>query len=366
MTDQAQPDEAEKYMDLARQLSADVASLHDLWRQRDKLEQDQAQLQSQKDQQGDVLFQSEFDQQLEDDFSAIVQKLNKAQATQDACNRKAEAQEHALHAILPLATETFQRVFQALHQATYDLDYQSLLAFLHPEAVQEFKARGEQARLQESITTNLYLPTSSPSFNATPLETKLQELAFLCPRTFELRSLQIPSVPFFALQTQAPQAVHVQAGATIIRQWTKEEINQNRQKTMNQVIDCTNTLVDLAIQLLEFAEQIPGFQPPPFVLGPLPVEEQPQPAFQFVDSREETLKQEIRDQLTLRQQLRQAQGREDEPIQAFELDVIAHSLSLRTYGEKFSIQQVKEMIHHLFPETKFQPLNDLTPMRMGA
>jgi hypothetical protein len=125
-------------------------------------------------------------------------------------------------------------------------------------------------------------------------------------------------------------------------------------------------LVDLAIQLLEFSENIPGFNPPPFVLGPLPTPEEPQPAFQFVDQREEALKQEIQNQLELRRQMRKAQGREDEPIQAFELDVIAHSLSLRTYGEKFSIQQVKDMIHHLFPETKFQPLNDLTPMRMGA
>jgi hypothetical protein len=94
------------------------------------------------------------------------------------------------------------------------------------------------------------------------LETKLSELAALCPLSFSLRKLNIPSIPFFALQTQAPQAVSIQAGATIIRQWTREEIQQNRSKTMQAVIDCTNILVDLAIQLLEFAEQIPGFNPP--------------------------------------------------------------------------------------------------------
>ena len=121
---------------------------------------------------------------------------------------------------------------------------------------------------------------------------------------------------------------------------------------MQAVIDCTNTLVDLAIQLDEFAGQIPGFQKPPFHLGPLPVEPQPALAFQIQDAREESLKEEIREQLELRRQLRQAQGREDEPIQPFELDVIAHSLSLRTYGEKFSIEQVEEMIRFLFQETK--------------
>ena len=113
---------------------------------------------------------------------------------------------------------------------------------------------------------------------------------------------------------------------------------------MEEVVNCTNTLVDLAIQLLEFSESIQGFNPPPFHLGPLPVEEQPQAAFELVDSRKETLKQEIREQLELRRQLRLANGRGDEPIQAFEFDVIAHSLSLRTYGEKFSQRQVKDMI----------------------
>jgi hypothetical protein len=275
-----------------------------------------------------------------------------------------DQQEQALHAILPLSTETFQRFYQQLSKATHELDFNSLLSQFHPEALQEFNAKTDQTRLQEQSNQNLSLPLQPLSLAAIPLEVKLNELTFLCPRSFELRKLAIPSVPFFALQSQADQAVSIQGEATIIRQWTQEEIEANRQRTMQAVVDCTNTLVDLAIQLLEFQESIPSFNPPPFVLGPLPVEEQPQPAFQFVDSREENLKEEIRTQLELRKQLRLAQGRQDEPIQVFELEVIAHSLSLRTYGEKFSIQQVKDMIHHLFPETKFQPEQPL--MRMGA
>ena len=74
-------------MDLAKSLSEDVSHLHELWRQRDKLSTDQANLQSQKDQAGDALFQSEFDQQFEDDFNQVVRNLDKANATQDACNR---------------------------------------------------------------------------------------------------------------------------------------------------------------------------------------------------------------------------------------------------------------------------------------
>jgi hypothetical protein len=303
---------------------------------------------------------------LEDDFNLIIRKLEKAQAQVDAAQRKVDQAEQALHAILPLSTETFQRLFQALQTQTHEQDFNTLLSQLHPEAVEQFKAKSEQARLQEQSNTNLMLPAQPPGFASIPLETKLRELAALCPRSFELRKLNIPNVPFFALQTnQAPQAVSVQAGATIIRQWTKEEIQQNRSKTMQEVVNYTNTLVDLAIQLLEFAEGIPSFQFPPFVLGPLPIEPEPQAAFELVDSRKESLKQEIRDQLEIRRQLRLAQGQQDEPIQAFELDVIAHSLSLRTYGEKFSQSQVKDMIRHLFPETQFQVQQEPL-MRVGT
>jgi hypothetical protein len=342
-------------MSLAKSLSNDVSALHELWRQRDKLQNQKAQLQQDKDKIGDALFQTEFNQELEDDFNLLVRTLNKSQAQIDAANRKIDQAELALHAVLPLSTETFQRLFQALQIQTHELDFQNLLAQLHPQAVERFKLQTNLAKAQESQTQNLFLPTQSPSFQSISLETKLQELASLCPLSFSLRKLQIPSVPYLALQVQSPQAVSIQNGSTIIRQWTKEEIQLNRQKTMQSVIDCTNTLVDLAIQILEFSENIQDFHPPPFVLAPLPLPESPQlAAFEITDSREETLKQEIRDQLELRRQMRAAQGRGDEPLQAFELDVIGHSLSLRTYGEKFSIQQVKEMIRYLFPETQFQ------------
>jgi hypothetical protein len=209
------------------------------------------------------------------------------------------------------------------------------------------------------------LPAPPPSFDTIPLETKLDALALLCPKSFELRSLQIPSVPFFALQTNQDQAVSHSAGATIIRKFSQEEIQANRRKTMEEVIKCTNTLIDLAIQTLEFAETIADFHPPPFHLGPLPQPIEPQPAFQILDDREETLKQEIREQLELRKQLRLTQGQPDLPIQPFELDTIAHSLSLRTYGEKFSQSQVKEMIRHLFPNTEFAELTQ-PMMRVGV
>jgi hypothetical protein len=257
-------------------------------------------------------------------------------------------------------------LFQELQKATHELDFQTLLGILHHEAVEEFKTKTNQARLQESQNTNLYLPTQSPSFQSIPLEDKLRELALLCPLSFSLRKLNIPSVPFFALQVQAPQAVSIQDGATIIRQWTKEEIQANRKKTLDQVVECTNLLIDLAIQILEFAEDnIPSFQRPPFHLGPLPTPQEVQPAFELVDQREETLKQEIQEQLELRRQMRAAQGRSDLPIQPFELDVIAHSLTLRTYGEKFSQTQVKEMVRHLYPDAEFAVQDNEPMMKVG-
>jgi hypothetical protein len=240
--------------DLAKQLSQDVFALHELWRQRDKLVNDKAILQAEKDRVSDLLFQTgSFNQALEDDFNSIVRKLDKAQAQIDACQRRVEDAEQSLHTILPLANETFQRLSQSFQQATHEQDFNSLLAQLHPEAIEQFKVHQEQARLQESQNTNPLLPTPIPSFDTIPLETKLRELATLCPKSFELRKLQIPGLPFFALQTDQPQAVSIQGGATIIRQWSQEEIQQNRNRTMQAVVDSTNTLIDLAIQLLEFA-----------------------------------------------------------------------------------------------------------------
>jgi hypothetical protein len=128
-------------MDLAKSLSNDVSQLHELWRQRDKLENERVGLQVEKERCGDLLFQTEgFNQTLEDDFNLIVRKLEKAQAQSDAAQRKCEEQEQALHAILPLSVETFQRLYQELQKATHELDFQTLLSLLHPEAVEQFKA----------------------------------------------------------------------------------------------------------------------------------------------------------------------------------------------------------------------------------
>jgi hypothetical protein len=326
-------------------------------------------LQVEKERCGDLLFQSEgFNQQLEDDFNLIVHKLDKANTTEAACLRKVEQQELSLYALLPLSTETFQRLFKALQTQSHEQDFNTLLALLHPEAVEQFKQAQEQARLIDSQNTKPYLPTPPPS-QSIPLETKLRELALLCPLSFTLRKLNIPSPPYLALQTQSPQSVSIQNGSTIIRQWTKEEILQNRQKTMQQVIDCTNTLVDLAIQLLEFAEtSLPDFQPPPFHLGPLPAPPQePLAAFEIVNPIEETIKQEIRDQLELRRQLRQAQGREDEPLQIFELEVIAHSLtlSLRT-GDTFRAHHIRDLLRQYFPDVRIANFSSEPLMRVGT
>jgi hypothetical protein len=297
-------------MSLAKSLSNDVSTLHDLWRQRDNLTKNQAKLQQDKDKIGDSLFQSEFDQQLEDDFNLLVRTLNKSQAQIEAANRKIEQQELALHTLVPKASHTISRLYVAALDYILDEESKAILDRIdQPDETLQSQVREVITHTKYVVAFKVFQPNL---------------ISWLPPLN--------PPKPILGVDRSKADAIYYKALGL-----------DQEPPLMVRVCKMAEDLSDKAIQILDVIDNT-GFKPPPFHLGPeeKPVEVQTEPDYN-------QLAQAIynsRSVLTPRQQVIKSLGLEnivhtpqiletiDKAAQAVELFAKKQAEQLRAYNDK--------------------------------
>jgi hypothetical protein len=282
--------ERDKYLKLARELTAQGVALRDLWNQRDTLLKDQEGIGSERAKLCNALHkQAPGDLQKRGSLEKSLEGVNYRhlikQAEIEGCEAAVAEAEVALHTKYPLANATFDRLYRALETWTLDSDYQKLLALIHPTRLgltpelpphlQPFErpvssamygamSPPERARVRKDPDGEMFILQELLTFGLNPPELTVEEMAWkmaLSARaTVELKAFRLPTAWVRPLVDDA-----MQGGA----KWSTM-----RRATMEDICKQTDLLCERANSILDRAGQASGFQVPKFKLGP---DEEPLP-----------------------------------------------------------------------------------------
>jgi hypothetical protein len=236
-------------MSLAKSLSQDVSTLHDLHRQRDKLKAEAASLQTEKERCGDLLFQTQgFNQYLEEQFTQAVHRLDRAKTTYEAAQRKCDQQEFSLRDNIPPASNAAYTLWQALHK------------HVEREAIAKFHSLIDPRELDSLFMS---IPSDSIGSPPTPMTKRqvIEILALSTPVQVHLQTLR-PNVIKWLPSLNGAKPPSDSEAAYMQASYPDSIAETPIQGICRQADD----LADKLIQLQELGESYQGFQFPPFLL----------------------------------------------------------------------------------------------------
>jgi hypothetical protein len=272
--------ERDKYLNLARELPAQVVALRGLWKQRDELSRDVAQIVSERAKVCGSFHKAKGEPQkrgmLEKPLEGVNYRHSMKVAEIEGCDAAISESEVALHTRYPLANATFDKLYRALVDWTLEADYQRILALIDPtriglepeipphlqpieRTVSQAEFAGmppvQRAQVQKDPDGRMFIMVSSPALQMNPpeptLEEMAQKMARSCRGSVGLEGLRLPPAWVRSLTDEA---------------WVKW--STMRKDTLQDLCKVTEELCDKAISILERVEQAQGFRVPVFKLGP--------------------------------------------------------------------------------------------------
>jgi hypothetical protein len=131
--------ERDKYLNLGRELAAQVVALRGLWKQRDLLLSDKEKIVWERARVCNALHKAGKDPQkrglIEKDLEGVNYRQDLKVGEIEGCEAAIGEAEVALHAKYPLASATFTRLYSALVDWTLADDYQALTSLIDPECL---------------------------------------------------------------------------------------------------------------------------------------------------------------------------------------------------------------------------------------
>jgi hypothetical protein len=279
--------ERDKYLKLTKELSTSVGDLRGLWKKGDDLRRAKEEIDLELARVCDAYYKAEGDPQKRGSLEKSLEGLNYRDSNKQAeikgCDSVIAQAEVALHSKYPLAIATFQRLYRELESWTLENDYQKLLAQIHPTRLglkpeippeqqpierpvsqAEFGAMlaAERAQVRKDPDGEMFISWIPWTAQLSPPEPTLEQMALRMAQSgrgsVELVGLRPPAAWVRPLNDEGLGA-----------KWSTM-----RKETMKDVCKLADELSDKAILILDRADACPGFQVPPFKLGP---DEEPLP-----------------------------------------------------------------------------------------
>lgn len=310
------PQATEAYLNLARELSTQVAALRNLWKERDSLLAEESRATSNRATIANRLFEAKIggnSGELRKQLEALNADREELAALVEGAREAIDAAEAGLHAKLPLATEAINRLHQAGAKWLVERDFQKMLAIIHPSQQSE------------------------------ALRAQVGDLAARSVDFINFKAFCPGPCPFLAIQPITDNQ---------LKEWSKE-----RRQTLEMVCQLAEDLSDKTIQILDKLESADSsFHVPPLKLElDKPTPEQLAEAsgpdsetLKWLEPLGATLDERFQELMEARAQNKLNAGlRPDDPFRSDELQILAHHLDVTLeealqLGTRYQQQRIQQ------------------------